>query len=115
VHEYSIVGALLNQVAAEAAARGAKRVMRLWVQLGEVSGVDAGLLRTAYETFRERTICDDAPLELDSLPAVWACPRCRRDVERGAALRCDACGVPASLVSGDEIVLARIEMEVPNV
>jgi hydrogenase nickel incorporation protein HypA/HybF len=115
VHEYSIVAALLNQVATQAAARGAKRVARVWVRIGELSGVEPDLLRTAYETFRARTVCDDAPLEIDAAPAVWACRRCGRSPGRGEALRCDACGIPASLVSGDEIILSRIEMEVADV
>jgi Zn finger protein HypA/HybF involved in hydrogenase expression len=34
-------------------------------------------------------------------------------VPAGAVLRCAACGAPARLVSGDEIVLEQIEMEVP--
>jgi hydrogenase nickel incorporation protein HypA/HybF len=113
VHEYSIVMALIERVEQEAASRGAKRVVRLWVRLGDLSGVEPKLLATAYETFRERTICEDAPMELDRVPASWACRRCERAVID--ALRCDRCQAPAALVTGDEIVLSRIEMEVPDV
>jgi hydrogenase nickel incorporation protein HypA/HybF len=115
VHEYSIVGALLDQVARESSARCAKRVVRLHVRLGELSGVEPELLRTAYETFQARSVCEGAPLEIDRVPAVWRCRRCDRRFGRGETLRCEACGVPASLESGDEIVLSRIEMEVDDV
>ena len=47
--------------------------------------------------------------------AVWACPRCQVPIERGAPLRCTGCAVPARLIEGDELVLERIEMEVPDV
>jgi hydrogenase nickel incorporation protein HypA/HybF len=113
VHEYSIVQALIERVEQEVAARGAKRVVRLWVRLGELSGVEPELLATAYETFRERTICEGAPMELDRVAAAWVCRRCDRPL-RGA-LRCEPCGAPAVLVCGDEILLSRIEMEVPDV
>ena len=62
MHEYSIVQALLERVEAEAAARGAVAVERVVVQIGELSGVEIELLATAYDTFRERTICERAPL-----------------------------------------------------
>jgi len=112
VHEYSIIAALLERVRAEAAAHGASAVTRLWVQVGELSGVECELLRTAYETFRERTICKDAPLELSRIPARWACTRCDREIASGDALTCPECGRPATLCGGDELMLQRIEMEV---
>lgn len=113
MHEYSIVQALIERVEQEAAARGANRVVRLWVRLGELSGVEPKLLATAYDTFRERTICEGAPMELDRVSASWGCRRCERPVI--GSLRCERCSAPAALVTGDEIVLSRIEMEVPDV
>ena len=84
MHEYSVVQSLIERVEREAEARGASRVVRVHVRLGEYAGVDPGLLETAYDTFRERTICENAPLVLDR-------------------------------VSGDDLILQRIEMEVPDV
>ncbi len=68
MHEYSIVGALIDRVNAESQARAATRVLRLSVRIGDASGVDAGLLATAYETFREGSVCADAPLEIRRVP-----------------------------------------------
>lgn len=115
MHEYSIVQALIERVAEEAALRGAIAIRRVHVRIGELSGVEPELLATAYDTFRERTLCADAPLELASSPAAWACPRCARPIERGRALRCPDCALPARLSSGDEILLERIEMEIGDV
>jgi hydrogenase nickel incorporation protein HypA/HybF len=112
MHEYSIVQALVERVAAEARARHAASVYRLSVRIGELSGVDVGLLTTAFETFKERTICERADLEVQSVPARWECQECGRDVSAGTMLRCSRCGAPARLAAGDEIVLDRIEMEV---
>jgi hydrogenase nickel incorporation protein HypA/HybF len=112
VHEYSIVGALLHQVETEALARGATSVGRVRVALGELSGVDPELLETAYRTFRERTFCRDAELQIRTVPACWVCPSCGRTFARGEALRCLPCQAPARLESGDEILLEQIEMEV---
>lgn len=112
MHEYSIISALLQRVEAEARSRGATSVGRLRVALGELSGVDPELLATAYEVFRERTLCQDAPMEVRTVPALWVCPRCGQTPASGQALRCLSCQAPARLASGDEIILEQIEMEV---
>jgi hydrogenase nickel incorporation protein HypA/HybF len=113
MHEYSIVQALVERVAAEARARHAVGVHRLLVRVGELSGVDVGLLATAYETFRERTVCAHAELDVQTIPARWECPGCRRVLPRGERLVCPACAVPARLAAGEEILLERVELEVP--
>ena len=113
MHEYSIVEALLTRVDAEARARGATAVHRLTVRIGELSGVEIDLLATAFATFRDRTICAHADLDVMPVAAVWTCPTCGGQIGRGSMLRCGACGVPARLMQGDEILLDRIEMEVP--
>jgi hydrogenase nickel incorporation protein HypA/HybF len=112
MHEYSIVQALIARVDAEARARRATAVHRLAVSIGELSGVEVDLLLTAYETFRDRTICERAPLDVRRVAARWECSVCARPMRAAAALTCEACHAPAVLVAGDEIMLDRIEMEV---
>jgi len=114
LHEYSLVDALVRRVEAEARSRQALAIHRLSVRIGELSGVDPELFRTAYETFREGTICAGVPLALTQVAASWSCPRCRRPIARGEALACPACKEPARLDDGgDALTLDGIEMEVP--
>ncbi len=114
MHEYSLVEALVRRVEDEARRRNATAVHRLRVSVGELAGVEPELFRTAYETFRAGTLCASAALELVTHPATWSCPSCRKAFERGAVLRCDACGQPAQLdPDGDALLLDAIEMEVP--
>jgi hydrogenase nickel incorporation protein HypA/HybF len=113
VHEYGLVQSLIERVEEEARKRGARSVRRLRVRLGDLAGVDGALLNAAWETFRERTLCSGAPLELVPVPARWECPRCHAPVKRGAILRCPACSSPARLAEGDDLILERIEIDVP--
>lgn len=113
MHEYSIVEALVERVEAEARAHRALRVRRLWVSIGELAGVEIDLLRTAYDIYRDRTVCDGVPLEVMPVAARWTCSRCEHEVGREGPLRCPGCGAPARLAQGGEILLDRIEMEVP--
>ncbi len=114
MHEYALVQSLVERVEQEARARGAIAVHRLSVRVGELSGVDPELFRTAYETFREGTICAKAPLAVKTVAASWSCPRCATRIARGAVLRCAGCDAPARLDDGgDALMLDGIELEVP--
>ncbi|MGH9420085.1 MAG: hydrogenase/urease maturation nickel metallochaperone HypA, partial [Thermoanaerobaculia bacterium] len=73
------------------------------------------LLTTAFEVFRAGTICESATMTIDRIPVRWACPKCDVTIPAGTALRCKRCNEPARLTSGDEIILQRIELEVPDV
>lgn len=115
MHEYSMVQALLERVQTEVDAHHASSVAKIRMRIGELSGVETDLFATAFELFRERTPCAQADLEIVPVEATWSCPGCGRSIRRGEILRCADCSLPARLVSGDEIVLDRIEMEVPDV
>ena len=116
MHEYSIVQSLVDSVAAAVRTREASVqravVHRVEVAIGELAGVDCALLTTAFEVFRDGTLCEHATLTIDRIPARWECSRCGRAVRRGGFLRCALCNTPARLAAGDEIVLQRIELEV---
>ena len=114
MHEYSLVEALVRRVEEEARRRQALAIHALSVRVGELSGVDPELFQTAYETFREGTICASAPLTVKHVPASWSCPRCKQPIPRGGVLRCVTCDEPARLDDGgDALTLDGIEMEVP--
>jgi hydrogenase nickel incorporation protein HypA/HybF len=113
MHEYSLMLALLERVEAEAAAHGALAIHRVRVRIGELSGVEPGLLESAFEIARAGTACAGAALELERVAARWVCSACRQPLDAGGPLRCSACGAPAALAAGDEIVLGQIELEVP--
>jgi hydrogenase nickel incorporation protein HypA/HybF len=112
VHEYSLVQALVARVAQEAQARQATAVTRLAVRIGALAGVEPELLASAF-TLCRNGILAEATLDIRRAEAAWACPRCDAAIPQGAVLRCAACGTPARLVSGDELMLEQIEMEVP--
>jgi hydrogenase nickel incorporation protein HypA/HybF len=112
MHEYSLIQSLVERVETEARARSASAVHRLRVRIGEQAGVDVDLFKTAYLTFRERTVCEAADLEVEIVPVEWACASCGERIARGQPLRCPSCLHPARLIGGDEIILDQIEMEV---
>ena len=83
MHEYSIVQAMFDQIGEVVRTQCAVSVRRVRVRVGQRAGVEPSLLRTAYEVFRVRTVCAEAPLEIETVMA------------------------------SDELVLEHLELEVP--
>jgi hydrogenase nickel incorporation protein HypA/HybF len=113
MHELSICLALLSEVEAIARARGARCVLRIAVDVGALSGVEAPLLERAFTIARAGTIAAGARLELRTPALRVRCRRCDREWETAEHhLVCDACGdFQTELSSGDELLLRQVEME----
>lgn len=115
MHEYSLVQALLERVEAEAEERGACRVRRIAVRIGDLAGVERDLFATAFAMFTAGSRSEGAFLEILPVAADWQCPRCEQSIEQGRILRCPTCGAPAVLAAGGDLILDRIELEVTDV
>jgi Zn finger protein HypA/HybF involved in hydrogenase expression len=83
MHEYSLVQAMFDQIDGVVAAQGARSVRRVRVRIGTHAGVEPCLFHTAYEIFRVRTACGDAPLQI------------------------------VAVENSDELILDQLELEVP--
>jgi hydrogenase nickel incorporation protein HypA/HybF len=64
MHEYSLVQAMFDRIGEVVRANQAIAVKRVRVRLGPCSGVEPELFRRAYDVFRLRTLCADAPLDI---------------------------------------------------
>ena len=58
MHEYSIVQSLIDTCYENAKANNASKVLKVVVKIGVMSGVEPDLLQTAFDTFKEDTICN---------------------------------------------------------
>jgi hydrogenase nickel incorporation protein HypA/HybF len=112
MHELAVCQALLDQVTDVARAHGAAGVQRIAVQVGPLSGVLPELLAQAFSVARAGTAASGAVLEIEEVPLRVRCERC--GAETAAAvnrLLCGACGdYHTRVVSGDELLLARVEL-----
>ena len=113
MHEYSIVMALLEQVEEQAQNHHAEGVHCVTVRIGELSGVEPDLLLTAFDVARPGTVCESAVLDIVLARARWSCADCACEFEQLEALLCPSCGQATRLVAGGDLVLERIQLEVP--
>jgi len=113
MHEYSIVQALLDQCETYAKANDAEKITRVEIKVGVMSGVEPHLLSTAFETFREKTVCDSAELVVQIQPIVVTCRNCHATstLER-AHYCCPQCeSTDVRVDDGEDLLLMRLEME----
>lgn len=113
MHELSVCLALLAEVERIAADNDATGVARIVVTVGPLSGVEPELLRNAYPLAAAGTIAENAELDIEPVEIVVRCSQC--GAESNAApnrLLCADCGdYRTTLVSGDELILTRVEMD----
>lgn len=113
MHEFSIVNALLEMCEKNARANDAQKITRVEVKIGKLSGVEAHLLETAFNTFKEQTVCDEAEFVIHVQDVVIRCRDCAcESALTQNELLCPACqSRDVSIVDGEEMYLMRLEME----
>jgi hydrogenase nickel incorporation protein HypA/HybF len=116
MHELSICQALLDQVERIAAENGANAVERILLRVGPLSGVEGSLLQHAYPLAAAGTIAENAELVIEAAPVRVACSDCGAETDAiPNRLLCGDCGsYKTRLVSGDELLLANLELTIPD-
>lgn len=113
MHELAICRALIDQVEGIAVEQQAARVVTIVVRVGPLSGVEAELLQRAYPLASAGTIASDARLVIESQPVTVRCSACGQEsTVVPNRLLCGSCGDwRTQVVSGDEMLLATVELE----
>ena len=113
MHEYSVVQALLEQIERVAKENDARKVTKILVKIGAMSGVEPYLLETAFNTFKEKTICDGAEFVMNVQPLTIVCRACQARSELEAArCCCPRCkSIDVDVVDGEDMFLMSLEME----
>ncbi|MDD5211675.1 MAG: hydrogenase maturation nickel metallochaperone HypA [Sulfuricurvum sp.] len=113
MHEYSIVQALIDQCETLAVDNKASAITKVVVKIGQYSGVEPYLLQTAFETFKERTICERAHFVMNVQPLVIVCSDCQRtSILDKPHYTCPECqGIDIRVIDGEDMMLMSLEME----
>ena len=113
MHEYSIVQALLKQCEEYAMQNSATKVIKVTTKIGIMSGVEPQLLQTAFDTFKEGTVCEDAKLIQNIQKLKLECKECGYVFEVDEANHfCHKCeSISVKVVDGEDMYLMSLEME----
>jgi hydrogenase nickel insertion protein HypA len=113
MHEYSVVQALLEQIEGVAEENEATKVTKIVVKIGVMSGIEAHLLEIAFNTFKEKTICDGAEFVMKIQPLTIRCHGCQKESElQKIHYCCQECGsTDVEVIDGEDMFLMSLEME----
>ncbi len=93
MHEMSLAGGILRVVEQAQAREGFKRVARLALEAGALSGVEVSALRFALEAMSPGTLLDGATIDITQPPAAAWCMACAQAVTIQSRLDdCPLCG-----------------------
>ena len=116
MHELSVCQSLLDQVESIARAHGATRVERILLRVGPLSGVEPALLQNAYPLAAAGTLAEHAELVIEPAAVRVHCSECGAESDAAPnRLLCGSCGGwKTRLISGDELLLANLELSIPD-
>ena len=114
MHELSVCQALVDQLIGIAREHGASRVEMVHLHVGPLSGIEPALLETAYPLAAAGSVAEGATLDLTVTVPVVRCRTCGFEGQVSPTqLACPRCGdFRTELLSGDELLLARVELSV---
>jgi hydrogenase nickel incorporation protein HypA/HybF len=116
MHELSVCQALVQQLENVSAANGGGRVELVRLRIGPLSGIEPALLRHAFPLAAAGTIAEGAELFVEPSPVVVHCNECgvRSDAAPNRMLCAECNSFRVRMVSGDEMLLASVELAVPE-
>jgi hydrogenase nickel incorporation protein HypA/HybF len=113
MHELSVCQGMLQQLEDIAHEHQANAITLVRLQIGPLSGVEPQLLQQAFPIATAGTIAEGAELVTENLPVKVKCRECGAESDvTPNKLVCTACGGwHTQLLSGDELLLASVELE----
>lgn len=112
MHELSVCLSLLQQLESIARQHEAASIDQVFLKVGPLSGVEPELLRKAYPLAVAGTVAEGAELFIEYGEVVVTCTECGAESPaQPNRLLCAACGdYRTRLISGDEMILERVEL-----
>jgi len=114
MHEMSLTEGILRVLEEQAVAQGYRQVKTVWVEIGNLSTVDADALSFCFEAIRGNSpVTVEARMEVIRVPGQAWCMTCDKAVE--IAQRYDPCplcgGEMLQVMGGEEMRIKELEVE----
>ena len=114
MHEMGIILHLAKSLEETAEQEKIKKITRVTLEVGEVSGIMTDYFTDCWDYFKKRhPVLDTAALEIETIPAVTYCSSCEKTyptVQYGRT--CPNCGSGETwLQQGNEMNIKQIEVE----
>ncbi len=112
MHEYSIVQSLLDSCEENAKENNSEKIAKVVVKIGVMSGVEPDLLKTAFDTFKEGTMCEDCEFVINIQPILVLCRSCNtKSTLSKNEYECPKCkSVELDVLDGEDMYLMQLEL-----
>lgn len=112
MHELSLCEGILQIVEEQARSGAVERVRAIWLEVGQLAGVELSALRFGFEVVTRGSVAEGARLEIIGRPGRAWCLPCGEEIAlAGRQEPCPRCGShQLQVVGGEELRV--VEMEV---
>jgi len=113
MHELTITESILRAAVPAAEKAGAKRILKIRMKAGELSGIIPSYLEKCFEQVSAGTIAEGAELVLETVPASVRCEDCGFEGPPDRRIfGCSKCGsLRVKVVSGKDYIIEDLEVE----
>lgn len=112
MHEVGIMEQTLAIALENAQRQNAKKIHRLKMRIGTISGVVPEALSFAFDVVTQGTIAENATLTIETVPVTCYCPNCQLNFEPEELIyQCPQCHqISRQILTGKEIELTSLEV-----
>jgi hydrogenase nickel incorporation protein HypA/HybF len=113
MHELSLCEGLLQILETEAEKQGFTQVKSVWLEIGDMSGVEVEAMKFCFDVVMKDSIANDASLNIINIPGGAWCMQCAKNVTvKQRYDECPDCGsYQLQVTSGDEMKIKELEVE----
>lgn len=113
MHELSIIASLFDILVEKAKEQNAKKIVRVVLQVGKLSGVVPDFLVSSFDIYKKGTLAEEAVLEITAVLLKVRCQSCGTEIViEDYIFSCPACrSTDLKILEGTELLLEKIELE----
>ena len=112
MHEMSLAEGVLQLIEDAARAQEFSKVTAVWLEIGQLAGVEADALRFCFDAVTRGSLAEGAQLEIIATPGSGWCRQCAATVALSEVFAaCPQCGsYPLQVTAGTQMRVREIEV-----
>lgn len=113
MHEFSVVQSLLDLIEENVRLYNGKKVSKVVVKIGKMSGIEPHLLELAFNTFKEGTVAEGCEFVMEIQDIICKCKSCDDTFKvENYEFICPYCNsIDIDVVDGIDMILKSLEIE----